>query len=470
MRSNSLSRRRFLQLGLAGGGVGALAACGAATPAPGASTAPTGGAASELSTAPAGATAAAATGEKVTLSVLNENWGDVYNKLMTVIGDEFSKEHPDVALEWNFDPDWRTKLTTLVAANTPPDASMMTPPALTTFASKGALMELGPLLNEAGITRDAFITPLYDSSIYDGKLYAIPGGANYLCMMYSKDVFREAGLDPEKPPATFDELLEQSKAILIRDASGDIQRIGYNPVNFHFVHWAHIFGGQFYDSESKKITANHPANVEALTRIQEYVKTLDINKLTAFNQRPGLYEAGNAFASKQATFDFNGFWVYEAFDQFAPDIDYAVAFWPTVKGTPEERKNYTLDGWLYSIPTGSPHSQQAWDFMRYAFIDQSAKMGVMTLNGTCVKAQFPQWESGVLDKIGAKNRLAPYLKTFTQTGDAATRFFPVIPVQAYYQDEINRIYDLVVRGEATPQAGLDEVTKNVQAELDKVAR
>lgn len=70
-------------------------------------------------------------------------------------------------------------------------------------------------------------------------------------------------------------------------------------------------------------------------------------------------------------------------------------------------------------------------------------------------------------KIGDKNRMAPYLHFFTDTGALATNFFPIVPVQSYYSDELNRVYDLVVRDQMTPQAGLDEVTKNVQAELDK---
>jgi methyl coenzyme M reductase subunit C len=43
-------------------------------------------------------------------------------------------------------------------------------------------------------------------------------------------------------------------------------------------------------------------------------------------------------------------------------------------------------------------------------------------------------------------------------------------VQSFYNDELNRVYDLVIRGQQTPQAALDEVTKNVQSELDKASK
>jgi multiple sugar transport system substrate-binding protein len=463
MTRNEVSRRRFLQTTFALSGAGVLAACG------GAANAPAQNASSGTNAGTGSTNAGAASGSgAVKLNVLNENWGEIYNNLMTVIGNEFTKENQNVSIEWNFDPDWTTKLATLTAAGTPPDATVMRPAPLTTFAAKGSLMDLTGLLQETGMKREDFVTPLYDSAMYEDKLYAIPGGADYWCLYYSKDVYRDVGLDPEKPPTTFDELIGHSKQILQKDSAGDIQRIGYNPTAGQFVNWAYIFGGEFYDTNARKVTANHPANVEALARIQEYVKELDVNKLAAFNQRPGTFEAGNPFATKQAAFVIDGFWTYEALDQHAADIDYAVALWPTLKGTAEERANYMTGGWQYSIPSGTKNSEAAWKFVRYAFIDHSAKMGYMTVNGTCVKSQFQAWEDGVKSKMGENNRLAPYLKLFTDTGATATKYFPSIPVQAFYQDELTRIYDLVMRGEVTPQAGLDEVTKNVQAELDKV--
>ena len=122
---------------------------------------------------------------------------------------------------------------------------------------------------------------------------------------------------------------------------------------------------------------------------------------------------------------------------------------------------------MYSIPQESAHRDEAWDFINFAFIDQAALMGYKTLNGPCVKAALPDWETGLRDYMGADNRMVPYLDIFSQTGAAATNFFPVLPIGSYYNDELSRIYDLVMREEVTAQAGLDEVATNVQTELDK---
>jgi multiple sugar transport system substrate-binding protein len=457
-----MNRRNFLRVTAGLGGAAFLSACAAPAAAPVA----TSGAAAAATEAPA----AAAPAGDITLSVLNENWGDIYNNLMTEIGKSFTAANPSITLDWNFDPDWTTKLTTLIAANTPPDASIMRPGPLATLGAKGALLEMNDFVKSAGKTRDDFITPIYDSGVLNGKLFAVPGGADFICQFYSRDVYKDAGLDPEKPAVTTADFLEHSKQIVKKDSSGDLQRIGYVPSAGHLVNWAYIHGGKFYDEGSGKITANDPANVAALEYMKEFVKLYDVNKLAAFNSQPGMFEAGNPFSTKRLASVFDGFWFYEAIDQHAPDLDYGVTWWPTLKDTDEDRSRYAISGWMYSLPKGAKHTEDAWKFVRYAFIDEAARMGVDTLNGPCLKSALQPWVDGMTKKVGEKNRMAPYLHVFTDTGRLATNFFPIIPVQSYYTNELNRVYDLVMRDQMTPQAGLDEVTKNVQAELDKVSK
>lgn len=60
----------------------------------------------------------------------------------------------------------------------------------------------------------------------DGKLRAMPFNLSGLVLYYDKDAFKEAGLDPEKPPATLEELRADSEKLLKRDARGDVTRYG----------------------------------------------------------------------------------------------------------------------------------------------------------------------------------------------------------------------------------------------------
>jgi len=60
----------------------------------------------------------------------------------------------------------------------------------------------------------------------DGRLRAMPFNLSGPILYYDKDAFREAGLDPERAPATFDEVRAYSERLLKRDAGGGITRNG----------------------------------------------------------------------------------------------------------------------------------------------------------------------------------------------------------------------------------------------------
>ncbi|NGP43994.1 ABC transporter substrate-binding protein [Bacillaceae bacterium SIJ1] len=54
----------------------------------------------------------------------------------------------------------------------------------------------------------------------DGQLYSMPFNTSNAVMFYNKDMFREAGLDPENPPSTFSEVAEAAEALSGDDTYG----------------------------------------------------------------------------------------------------------------------------------------------------------------------------------------------------------------------------------------------------------
>ena len=58
------------------------------------------------------------------------------------------------------------------------------------------------------------------------RLYSMPFNLSNPILYYDKNDFREVGLDPEKPPATLEEVREYSEKLLTRDSSGNITRSG----------------------------------------------------------------------------------------------------------------------------------------------------------------------------------------------------------------------------------------------------
>ena len=124
-------------------------------------------------------------------------------------------------------------------------------------------------------------------------------------------------------------------------------------------------------------------------------------------------------------------------------------------------------GWVVGIPGLSKQVDLAWDFLKYGWVDYSWKMGCDTLNGPCITAQLDEFEQCMQDRLGPDNRMTPFMPIWTQTALVATRFWPAIPVNQMYYDEMVRAYDYVVRGEKGAAEALQEVAATVQPELDK---
>ena len=406
--------------------------------------------------------------EPTTLFVLWNNWGDLFNELMKKVGDNYMALNPNVTVEWDFNQQWREKLLTSIAAGTPPDMTYTNLRANSNLANDGALLPIDSYMVLTGLVREDFITSQWDASMWDGKLYACPGGTDFLALFYNKSMMEEAGLDPEKPPTSAAEFVDQSMALLKTDSNGSITQLGWSPDAFQFKQWGFLFGGEWYDEKNQKVTADDPANVEALNWIKSYTDELDPDQLTAFNgSLPDFYSPGNAFGTKKTGFRYDGFWAYDPLDQYAPDIDYGVALYPTKEGTEEERSLYWTDGWMVAMPSNSTQADATWNFIKYGFVDEAWKTGCDTLNGNTVIAQMPQFDACLADKLGPDNRMTPYLPVFSQTGLYATKFWPAMPVNAEYDDEVNRAYDFVIRGEKTAEEALAEVTATIQASLDK---
>jgi len=403
--------------------------------------------------------------DTVALSLLSGDWGGNYNELLKKIGDLYSTENPNITIDWDFSPTQHDELLTRIAGGTPPDLALTYEP--NTLARLGAFISLTPYIEAAGLKREDFVTALWDEATYDGQLYALPGGADYIALFYSKDMYRAAGLDPEKPPTTIAQFDEYNRKLTERDASGNVTRVGYIPIAGHLLQWGFVFGGNWYDVENQRVTANDPANVAALQWLYDYVQFLGYDQYIALTQLPGVFEPGNSFATGILGHFFEGFWTYEPLDNHAPDLDYGVALWPTLNGTEAEKANYQTGGWLFGIPSEAANPDAAWAFMKYAFVDNAAKMGVDTVNGPAYLPSLPGWEKGLAEVLGGDNRLNPYIKVFSEIGVTATKSRPAMPVSAYYSNERTRAFEAVLIGEKTAQEALDEVTQNVQAELDR---
>lgn len=166
------------------------------------------------------------------------------------------------------------------------------------FAAKGYLEPLKP--EDVGYPTSDFWPGAMKSVTYDGTAYGIPTNNETMAFIWNAKIFKDAGLDPENPPATWDDVVADSK--IIHDKLGIAgyglvakQNVGNTPFRFMPQMWA--FGGAALDESSDSPTykttgLNSPEGKAALQASYDmYVrdKSVPVSALTntqADNQAP----------------------------------------------------------------------------------------------------------------------------------------------------------------------------------------
>ena len=89
--------------------------------------------------------------------------------------------------------------------------------------------------------RDTFLGGFYPSFMRNsqtgGQTWGIPFQRSTPVMYYNREAFAAAGLDPNMPPATWDEMVEMGKTLTLRDASGNVTQWGVRIPSSGFPSW-----------------------------------------------------------------------------------------------------------------------------------------------------------------------------------------------------------------------------------------
>jgi multiple sugar transport system substrate-binding protein len=141
--------------------------------------------------------------------VATEPWVKAYNDAKA----QFEAENPGYRIELQSDPwgDWEQKNRTMFASGNPADVFFVNNPDVPAFANSGSLLDLSGYTG-AGYFDQFFpgVTAMYR---WNGKQIAIPFTTDCRIFWYNKEIFAQAGLDPDKPPATWEELVSYAKTI-----------------------------------------------------------------------------------------------------------------------------------------------------------------------------------------------------------------------------------------------------------------
>ncbi len=116
------------------------------------------------------------------------------------------------------------------------------------------------------------INPLVNEIVTDDeRVYGIPWGAYTMGLVYNRQLFEQAGLDPDDPPDTWDEVRTAAQAIeAATDAQGFASMTTQNNGGWALTTMSYGFGGTIVNEDGTEADLDGPATVEAL----EFLRTL----------------------------------------------------------------------------------------------------------------------------------------------------------------------------------------------------
>ena len=146
-----------------------------------------------------------------------------------------------------------------VAGGDPPDVAGLYGPNMAQYADDNAIIPLDDFCREKGISAADYIPVFWDMGTIRGMSMRFPARPPPPPSTTIKQMFRDAGLDPEKPPQTIEEMDADADKITTRNAQGKLDKAGFMPAEPGWWNWGwgYVFGGKLWDGKTK-ITANSP--------------------------------------------------------------------------------------------------------------------------------------------------------------------------------------------------------------------
>lgn len=201
---------------------------------------------------------------------------------------------------------------------------------------------------------------------WSGARYGMPiEHGNFQQMYINVDLFKKAGLNPDRPPKTLDDWLAAMKKLTILDAKGEPTQVGFavrskgHPVGItdKFLPFAHAFGARMLSPNLDKATgfANSPEMVAALQFFGDLVLKHKVASLALGNPE-------DAFGQKRAAVIFRESWFFGWVKKNAPDVNFKVYALPCGKACPGAG---ALFPWTNLVYKNSPNKQLAWEFYRF---------------------------------------------------------------------------------------------------------
>jgi N,N'-diacetylchitobiose transport system substrate-binding protein len=345
----------------------------------------------------------------------------------------------------------KDRFTTAIAGQTTPDVAEVGTTWVAEFGDAGALADLGPRVQEAGLS-DSLLPGLVEAGTLDGTLYGMPWYAGVRSIVYRTDVFAELGL---APPTTWDELVAVGQRI--KQGRPDLLPLPIAGDN-EFIVYPFLWGsGGEVATQNGDSWTSGVDSPQSRAGIQFYA---DLALQHGFSTPAAATwretDLRDSFTKGQSAMIFSGSWTPKAIVEAAPDLQGKIGAFP-IPGPTGGLAPSVVGGSVLSIFETSDDQDLAWQLVEMMCTGEFAAKWAQE------SSYFPGITAQLNEAVQSPDPLvAPFAQQMVDSG----RSVPVTP--AFGQIQGNKTIAAMMRSILTGEATVEQATSTAAAEMNEI--
>lgn len=345
-------------------------------------------------------------GDKITLKMLRLGSEEAFKPIFDPIVANFEQEHNNIDVDFSV-MGWSeaaTKLRLLAASEDLPDVTFINIINGYALAHEGYLKNLKPLFEADADLQADFPPSLIQAATFEEGLYWMPAAVGAFSMWYRKDLLEEAGLDPNSPPQTWEDVITYGKQITEKTG---VPAFGFGAkssseetADFVYSLYSSYTGVPIWDPASRSFTIGQGNNRELFKQALEMMYGI-VNESGIIPPNPSEYncrEFANSLYNKECAMIIDGVWAGKTFkEELDKGADSVIAATTFPAGPAGSNAIVGVDGWAMAEST--KHPEEAWTLLKYLINEEnqaahSSQYGLLPmLNSMQGRPEFsnPHW-------------------------------------------------------------------------------
>lgn len=345
--------------------------------------------------------------------------------------------HGDVVAKWN----------TAFAGNVAPDVMDVGVSHIVDRVNLGHLMPLDDFIN-TWEEKDNIIPGMIEYGNYDEQTYAIAYNASPPIFAWRKDLFEEAGLDPNRPPKDWNEFIEYSEKLTVKE--GNIVKSG--AVELPDARGASILWQFFLQNEAQSVDYENDApslDTPEVIEAAQFLAEISDYAILANQGSTSPFIAGNAAMTLSIAPD-----QILSLLQEDPSLEGKIGFAPSLE---QKQGGMHSGAWLYAISSQSKNPDLAWEWINFVFSDERVRVRMD--------------EFGILPPTASLRdefvKDDPELRGAQLANLNQAQAYPKLSWTNVFEETLHSAYDHIIYHTKTPEEVMNDTQREITNRIKK---